>query len=70
MKLRVETTYIAGSDYGERIIPAGGHVRLVFQDGSYHAGDVEAISEESITISRSDGEYTYPVCEIRDIEVR
>lgn len=69
VKIRIETTYIAQNGYGETVIPIGTHARLVFLDGSYHCGDIEKITAERVTISRSDGKYTYHAGEIRDIEI-
>lgn len=54
---------------GEKTIPIGAHARLVFLDGSYHSGDIEKITTERVTISRSDGEYSYHTGEIADIEL-
>jgi hypothetical protein len=67
VKIRVETKYIAESDYGDKTIPIGKHVKLVFRDGQYLTGDIEAVSEESVIISRSDGEYICRADKIRDI---
>jgi len=67
VKIRVETKYIAESEYGDKTIPIGERVRIVFSDGQYLAGDIEEVSEESVTISRADGEYTCRAEEIRDI---
>lgn len=67
MKLRTETMYIAAGSHGEKTIPLGCHARLIFKDGSYLIGDIEAISDASITLSRSDGEYIYNMEELEDI---
>ena len=67
MKIRTEPVYIATGRQGEKVIHPGAYARLIFQDGSYQSGDVEAITGESVTISRSDGEYTYRWKELNDI---
>jgi hypothetical protein len=45
------------------------YARLIFHDGTYHAGDIEEITEESVTVSRSDGNYTYHIRELQSIAV-
>lgn len=69
MKIRVEQTYTAQTALGEKVIPLGVRARIIFLDGSYHSGDIEKITVESVTISRGDGEYTFPVGELADIEI-
>ncbi|MDL2238104.1 hypothetical protein LJC56_09820 [Christensenellaceae bacterium OttesenSCG-928-K19] len=69
MKIQVISTYIAQCEQGEKVIPIGSIARLIFHDGTYHKGEIEAITENRITISGSDGEYTYRAGEIRDIEI-
>ena len=69
MKIRTEKQYIAQTPQGEKNLCIGIHARLIFQDGSYHDGDIEAITEESVIISRGDGNHTYSVREIRNTEV-
>lgn len=67
MMLRTETMYIAAGSHGEKPISLGCCARLIFKDGSYLTGDIEAISDERITLSRSDGEYIYNMEELEDI---
>lgn len=69
MKIRTEKLYIAVTPQGEKRLRIGMYARLIFHDGSYHDGDIEEITGESITISRSDGSYTYRVREMRNIAV-
>jgi len=47
----------------------GQKVELAFPDGAYHAGEVSEITEDGITISRNDGDYTYGAGEIMDIKM-
>ena len=67
MKLRTKTLYIVEDSQGEKNIPLGCYTRLVFKDGSSLTGDIEAISDKSITLSRNDGEYIYDIEELEDI---
>lgn len=69
MEIRTEKQYIALTPIGERKLRIGMYARLIFPDKSYHDGEIEEITEESITISRSDGSYTYHVKEIWSIAV-
>ncbi|MDR2514737.1 MAG: hypothetical protein LBD02_05950 [Christensenellaceae bacterium] len=69
MKIRTETTYIALTPQGEKTLHIGMYARLIFHDGTYHAGDIEEITEESVTVSRSDGNYTYHIRELQSIAV-
>lgn len=69
MKIKVQSTYIARCEQGEKIIPIGSIARLIFRDGRYMKGEIDAVAEDRITISRSDGEYAYSAGEIRDIEI-
>ena len=71
MKIRKETTFILENEHGvQALAPVPGqNVELAFPDGTYHAGEVSEITERAITISRSDGDYTYEASEIADIKM-
>lgn len=69
MKMRTETQYIALTPIGERNLRIGMFARLIFHDKSYHEGEIEEITEEIITISRSDGNYTYNINELWSIAI-
>lgn len=69
MKIRTETTYIAQTPQGEKRLHIGMYARLIFPDKSYHDGDIEEITEDSVTISQADGNYTYSVRELQSIAV-
>ena len=69
MKIQTEKHYIAQTPQGEKRLRIGMYARLIFHNGSYHKGDIEEITEKSVTISRSDGNYTYRVRELHDIEI-
>jgi len=71
MKIRKVITYILENEDGmTALAPAtGDHVRLEFQGGTYHTGEVSEITEDGITISRNDGDYTYGAGEIMDIKM-
>ena len=71
MRIRKATTYILENEDGiKALAPVPGQkVELAFPDGAYHAGEVSEITEDGITISRNDGDYTYGAGEIMDIKM-
>lgn len=68
MKIRKETIYIAEDSTGEKQIRLGERVKLIFKDGTCHAGELTEILDRVVTIGRSDGEYSYSIAEIQSIE--
>lgn len=69
MKIEEVTTYIVHGKAGATVVSIGNSVRLIFRDGTYLKGDIEDMTEESVTISRSDGDHTYRANEVQDIEI-
>lgn len=67
MKIRTETVYIAQYGGKEQIIKYGEYATLVFEDGSYHSGDIIEITDRVITIERGDGGHTYSLLNIKEI---
>lgn len=67
MRIEIQTTYTMKGSDGDKVVRLGEYATLVFYDGSYHAGEIEAITEDSVTISRADGNYSYNASKIQNI---
>ena len=67
MNIRKETIYIMESGGAEKVLRLGEHATLVFHDGGYHAGELVEITDRVVTLSRNDGDYSYSISAIQDI---
>ena len=68
LKIRREFICITIDGATGKVIKLGEYVTLVFYDGTYHSGEIISITDEHITIQRSDGSYTYRILSILEIK--